>query len=160
MALLALRSTVGRLLLIPPRDHQTRQFLQGAPGRTRTCDLPLRRRQLYPLSYGGPSGRLPPSEPAQAQMPIRRQCSVCQLFGPGRVALLAAGLHRKARSEVARVGAEAAQARDGNEQEQTEEHQGEHGKNYAVAKILPRVAETPSSIEILPISGHAEGHGS
>ena len=25
----------------------------GAPGRTRTCDLPLRRRLLYPLSYRG-----------------------------------------------------------------------------------------------------------
>ena len=25
----------------------------GAPGRTRTCDRPLRRRLLYPLSYGG-----------------------------------------------------------------------------------------------------------
>jgi hypothetical protein len=25
----------------------------GTPGRTRTCDLPLRRRLLYPLSYGG-----------------------------------------------------------------------------------------------------------
>src|SRR6266568_3967845 len=34
----------------------------GAPGRTRTCDLPLRRRQLYPLSYGGLSGRLPPAD--------------------------------------------------------------------------------------------------
>gem|GEM_PF-5263804 len=25
----------------------------GAPGRNRTCDLPLRRRLLYPLSYRG-----------------------------------------------------------------------------------------------------------
>jgi hypothetical protein len=25
----------------------------GAPGRIRTCGLPLRRRTLYPLSYGG-----------------------------------------------------------------------------------------------------------
>ena len=27
-------------------------FLCGAPSRSRTCDLPLRRRLLYPLSYG------------------------------------------------------------------------------------------------------------
>ena len=26
---------------------------EGAPGRFRTCDPPLRRRPLYPLSYGG-----------------------------------------------------------------------------------------------------------
>ena len=25
----------------------------GAPGRSRTCDPPLRRRMLYPLSYRG-----------------------------------------------------------------------------------------------------------
>ena len=27
----------------------------GAPGRTRTCDLEIRRLLLYPLSYGGTS---------------------------------------------------------------------------------------------------------
>ena len=34
----------------------TKQVSAGtkcAPGRNRTCDRPLRRRLLYPLSYGG-----------------------------------------------------------------------------------------------------------
>jgi hypothetical protein len=31
----------------------TGAFERGAPDRNRTCDLPLRRRLLYPLSYGG-----------------------------------------------------------------------------------------------------------
>ena len=30
-----------------------------APGRIRTCDLPLRRRALYPLSYEGGAGAVP-----------------------------------------------------------------------------------------------------
>ena len=34
----------------------------SAPGRTRTCDQPLRRRLLYPLSYGG-------SAPTLAEIP-------------------------------------------------------------------------------------------
>ena len=29
----------------------------GDPGRARTCDPPLRRRMLYPLSYGTVAGR-------------------------------------------------------------------------------------------------------
>ena len=28
-------------------------YINGALGRSRTCDLPLRRRSLYPLSYQG-----------------------------------------------------------------------------------------------------------
>ena len=32
--------------------------IDSAPGRTRTCDQPLRRRLLYPLSYGGSSHTL------------------------------------------------------------------------------------------------------
>jgi hypothetical protein len=33
---------------------QPKQYMDsGALGRDRTCDLPLRRRQLYPLSYEG-----------------------------------------------------------------------------------------------------------
>jgi hypothetical protein len=56
---------------VDQRPCCTKDILR-APGRTRTCDLPLRRRQLYPLSYGGSSGRLPPSEPAQADVPVRR----------------------------------------------------------------------------------------
>ena len=39
-----------------------------APGRSRTCDLPLRRRLLYPLSYRGGSagevaGKVDPQNP-------------------------------------------------------------------------------------------------
>jgi hypothetical protein len=33
--------------------------IAGDPGRARTCDLPLRRRLLYPLSYGAAIGRWP-----------------------------------------------------------------------------------------------------
>ena len=37
---------------------------QGAPGRSRTCDLSLRRRLLYPLSYGGGTYGIPCRKPA------------------------------------------------------------------------------------------------
>jgi hypothetical protein len=35
------------------KDQPRSRVLTSAPGRTRTCDQPLRRRLLYPLSYGG-----------------------------------------------------------------------------------------------------------
>src|SRR5688572_26876092 len=38
-------------------DHRPRD--RGVPGRIRTCDLPLRRRLLCPLSYGDPSKSIP-----------------------------------------------------------------------------------------------------
>src|SRR6185369_17765605 len=68
-----------------------------APGRTRTCDLPLRRRELYPLSYGGASLPLthdvplvgsasleqaPAERPAGAARPII-QCDVPDGVGGG-----------------------------------------------------------------------------
>ncbi len=39
------------------RRPRTRRRVTGTPGRNRTCDLPLRRRLLYPLSYWGAEGR-------------------------------------------------------------------------------------------------------
>ncbi len=39
----------NRLQMASPRDEEL--AWGGAPGRIRTCDLPLRRRMLYPLSY-------------------------------------------------------------------------------------------------------------
>jgi hypothetical protein len=36
-----------------PGPRATVSHLRGAPGRVRTCDPPLRRRPLCPLSYGG-----------------------------------------------------------------------------------------------------------
>jgi hypothetical protein len=95
---------------------------------------PRRRRQLYPLSHGGPSGTLPPSEPAQADTSVRRQGGVSQTLRPTRLGLLAARLHGKARPQVAGVAGETQQARHGDKQEQADEHQSEHGKNCAVAK--------------------------
>ena len=39
-------------------NMRQKPWSMGAPGRSRTCDPPLRRRPLYPLSYGGfPYGR-------------------------------------------------------------------------------------------------------
>ena len=38
---------------------------RGAPGRNRTCDLALRRRALYPLSYGRGENRSVASAPAE-----------------------------------------------------------------------------------------------
>jgi hypothetical protein len=90
-------------------------------------------------------------------VPIRRQGGVRQLFRPR--GLLAAGLHREVWAQVARVGGEAEDACHGYEQEHTEKDENEHGKNYALAKILPRVAEMPVAIEILPIPGHAVRYG-
>src|SRR5437868_6268842 len=43
-----------RYVLLPMSPVRT-QVGYGAPGRTRTCGLPLRRRLLYPLSYGRPA---------------------------------------------------------------------------------------------------------
>ena len=82
-----------------------------------------------------------------------------QLFRPRRVALFAAGLHGKAWAQVAGVSAEAEQSCHGDEHEQAEKHESEHGKNYALAKILPRVAEMPVGIEILPSTRHADRYG-
>ena len=44
-----------RITYPTPGQSSRGQHFQAnrAPGRTRTCDLPLRRRELYPLSYGG-----------------------------------------------------------------------------------------------------------
>ena len=39
------------------RHPRHRRRKSGAPGRNRTCDQPLRRRPLYPLSYGGADSR-------------------------------------------------------------------------------------------------------
>ncbi len=45
------------LVLPPLREQQvggrSTNERRSTPGRTRTCDRPLRRRLLYPLSYGG-----------------------------------------------------------------------------------------------------------
>jgi hypothetical protein len=53
--------------------------MSGAPGRIRTCDLPLRRRLLYPLSYEGPAVRpyllSPRSRPPRAGPTARRRPS-------------------------------------------------------------------------------------
>jgi hypothetical protein len=87
-----------------------------------------------PAELLGPSGRLPPSEPARPDTSVRRQGGVRQALRPTRLGLLAARLHGKARPQVAGVGGETQQARHGDKQEQAKEHQSEHGKNYAVAK--------------------------
>lgn len=44
---------VGRL---PAAGAACGNWVMCAPSRIRTCDLPLRRRVLYPLSYGGGTG--------------------------------------------------------------------------------------------------------
>ena len=45
---------------VPPEPHRTAPDRTcGAPGRIRTCDLPLRRRLLCPLSYGDAGRSLP-----------------------------------------------------------------------------------------------------
>src|SRR6266511_3753544 len=53
-----------RLLQCKPRNsgthihtNNTRPERENAPGRNRTCDLALRRRALYPLSYGRSRGQ-------------------------------------------------------------------------------------------------------
>lgn len=48
--------------------HQPTQYNpMGAPGRTRTCGQPLRRRLLYPLSYGGSAITLANRKPTEGQ---------------------------------------------------------------------------------------------
>ena len=60
----------------------------GAPGRIRTCDLPLRRRLLCPLSYGdGPSGMMrlrAPRVQGNAPLPVRGQTNVSAPAAPRR----------------------------------------------------------------------------
>jgi|HubBroStandDraft_3_1064219.scaffolds.fasta_scaffold07372_9 hypothetical protein len=38
--------------LLPNSEMAQSSHIESAPGKIRTCDLPLRRRTLYPLSYG------------------------------------------------------------------------------------------------------------
>src|SRR5690606_23299423 len=47
----------------------------GAPGRIRTCDLPLRRRTLYPLSYQGIPARRRPQRAARRAHARVRHCN-------------------------------------------------------------------------------------
>ena len=50
-----------RLAPLPPRagrDRARRHLPDSAPGRNRTCDLALRRRALYPLSYRRSGGQV------------------------------------------------------------------------------------------------------
>jgi hypothetical protein len=68
-------------------------------------------------------------------MPGRRQGGVRQVFRPRRNVLLTAGLHRKVRPQVAGVGAEAEHAGSGDQQEQTEEHENEHGNTSSEAGL-------------------------
>ena len=44
----------SRIVSLSSRKDRPREAIDGVgvPGRTRTDDLPLRRRPLYPLSYG------------------------------------------------------------------------------------------------------------
>jgi MFS transporter, CP family, cyanate transporter len=59
---------LGRARLGRARPSAAGEAGNDAPGRIRTCDLALRRRALYPLSYG----RVPPSVPAARLAPVRR----------------------------------------------------------------------------------------
>ena len=50
-AIIGREAACGVASLLPYPDRSS--VKSGAPGRSRTCDLPLRRRSLYPLSYRG-----------------------------------------------------------------------------------------------------------
>src|SRR5690554_6301886 len=78
------------VLVIPGKGNDSdRMEPSGAPGRTRTCNLRIRRPLLYPLSYGGGGGR--------SATPRREAGPGHRIPAPRRAKLVRSVLARQAR---------------------------------------------------------------